>query len=163
MSQSLSPMVRPGSPPTPLNQHVVPVRYPLPVIKDLFLELRGARFFSKLDLRKGYYHIQLDQASREYTTTLTHQGLFRYKRLPMRLTDSVSVFQQLVSQTLARCKGAVAYIDDILIFGATQEEHDANLEAVLRKLAEKDFRLQMGKCRFSVPELTFVGHTILAD
>ncbi len=62
---------------------------------------------------------------------LIHQELFHYKHLPMGLNDSGAVFQWLVAQTLAGLKGTVAYIDDILIYGATQEEHDANLEAVL--------------------------------
>ncbi len=92
---------------SPLNQHVFPVHYPLLVIKDLFLKLWGAHFFSKLNQQKGCYHIQPDESSREYTTMLTHQGLFCYKRLLMGLTDSASVFQQLVSQKLAGCKGAM--------------------------------------------------------
>ncbi len=77
--------------------------------------------------------------------------------------DSAWVFQQLVSQTLARCKGAMTYIDDILIFGAIQEEHDTILLVVLQKLAEKDFHMQLGKCHFSVSELTFVRHMISED
>ncbi len=116
---------------SPLNQFVVPDRYPLPHIKDLFLELCGARVFSKLDLCKGYFHVKLDERCRDYTMTLTHQGLFHYKRLPMGLTDSGAIFQRLVAQTLAGLKGAVTYIDDILVYGVIQEEHDGNLEAVM--------------------------------
>ncbi|MCP4536521.1 MAG: RNA-directed DNA polymerase, partial [Chloroflexi bacterium] len=109
---------------SPLNLFVIPDRYPLPRIKELFLELRGACIFSKLDLRKGYFHVQLAEECRDYMMMITHQGLFRYKRLPMRLTDSGAVLQRPVAQTLAGVKGAVAYIDDILIYGATKEEHD---------------------------------------
>ncbi|MCP3663339.1 MAG: hypothetical protein GY696_12730 [Gammaproteobacteria bacterium] len=86
---------------TALNAHVIPERYPLPSIKELFLEISGAKIFSKLDLKKGYFHIELSEESRDLTTTITPLGLRRYKRLPMGLTDSASVFQRNIHQTLA--------------------------------------------------------------
>ncbi|MCP4491709.1 MAG: RNA-directed DNA polymerase, partial [Gammaproteobacteria bacterium] len=88
---------------SPLNVYVTPNRFPLPTINELFLELKGARLFSKLDLKKTFFHIKLAEQSRPLTTTLTHKGLFQYKRLPMGLKDSASVCQQLVAQTLASC------------------------------------------------------------
>ena len=148
---------------SPLNRYVVPDRFPLPNPRELFLELRGAAVFSKLDLRKAFFHIKLAQESRELTTTLTHQGLRQYTRLPMGLKDSASVCQRLVSQTLAGCPGTIAYIDDILVFGSTQEEHDACLREALKRLEAKDFRLQTSKCEISVPEVTFLGHVISAS
>ena len=148
---------------SPLNRYVVPDRFPLPNPRELFLELKGATVFSKLDLRKAFFHIKLAQESRELTTTLTHQGLRQYTRLPMGLKDSASVCQRLVSQTLAGCPGTIAYIDDILVFGSTQEEHDACLREALKRLEAKDFRLQTSKCAISVPEVTFLGHVISAS
>ncbi len=148
---------------SPLNKFVIPQRHPIPIIKDLFLELKGATIFSKLDLKKGYFHIELDPQSRPLTTTITHSGLFQYCRLPMGLTDSASVFQRLVSQTLADCPGCIAYIDDILIFGKTSAEHSANLQQVLQKLNDNNFRLNLSKCEFNVSEVTFLGHVISHD
>ena len=101
---------------SPLNEHVIPDRYPLPNPKELFLELKGATLFTKLDLRKGFCHIRLNPESRALTTTITHQGLRQYKRLPMGLKDASSVFQRAIAQTLAGCPDTVAYIDDILVF-----------------------------------------------
>ena len=148
---------------SPLNKFVIPDRFPLPNPKDLFLELKGATVFSKLDLRKAFFHIELAPESRPLTTTLTHQGLRMYKRLPMGLKDSSSVCQRLVSQTLAGCPGTISYIDDIVIFGTSQVEHDANLRQALQRLEDKDFRLQLSKCEISVSEITFLGHIISAS
>ncbi len=70
---------------TPLNKHVIPERHPIPRIKDLFLELSGAQVFSKLDLSRAYFHIPLDEESKDLTTTITPLGQRRYNRLPMGL------------------------------------------------------------------------------
>lgn len=148
---------------SPLNSYVVPDRFPLPNPKDLFLELKGAKIFTKLDLRKAFYHIKLAEESRQLTTTITHQGLRQYKRLPMGLKDAASVCQRLVSQTLSDCSGTIAYVDDILVFGSTQKEHDYNLDECLKRLAAKDFRLQLPKCEFSVTSVNFLGHVISAN
>ena len=82
-----------------LNRFIVPDRHPLPHISDLFLRLRGARFFSKLNLTKAYYHIPLDEESKRLTATITPLGLMCYNRLPMGIKDSAAVFQKLVSQS----------------------------------------------------------------
>ncbi|GFO12712.1 integrase core domain protein [Plakobranchus ocellatus] len=81
----------------------------------------------------------------------------------MGLKDSTSVCQRLVSQTLADCPDTIAYIDEILIFGSTRAEHDANLGMALQRLSDKDFRLQLVKCKFAVPKVTFLGHVISAN
>ncbi len=107
-----------------LNSYVVPDRYPVPNIKDLLLEISGATIFSKIDLRKAYFNVELHPDSRDLTTTITPLGLYRYLKLPMGLKDAASAFQRRVSQALSGCEGVVVYIDDILVFGRTVEEHD---------------------------------------
>ena len=147
----------------PLNLHVVPEVHPIPSVKDLFLQMLGAKFFSKLDLRKGFFHIKLAPESRPLTTTVTQKGLRQYTRLPMGLTESSSVFQRLVSQTLAGCSGCCAYIDDIIIFGKTVQEHDENLRKVLQRLQDKDFRLAQEKCEIRKTSIKALGHIISVD
>ena len=95
--------------------------------------------------------------------TLTHAGLRRYTKLPMGLVESPSVCQKLVAQTLAGIPGVISYIDDILVFGPTVEAHDRALNTALERLAAKNFRLQLPKCEFCVPEIPFLGHRISAD
>lgn len=147
----------------PLNQYVVPEKYPLPRINDLYLQLQGATIFSKLDIAKGYWHVVLAPESRPFTTTITPYGLFQYKRLPMGLTDAASVFQRLVSQTLAGCEGCISYLDDILVFGPTADIHNERLQNVLQRLSSKDFHLNVAKCRFAANEVRFLGHIIGND
>ena len=120
-------------------------------------------YFRSWIYEKLFFHIKLAEESRHLTTTITHQGLRQYKRLPMGLKDSASVCQRLVSQTLSGCPGTISYIDDILVFGATQSEHGRNLDQTLQRLASKDFRLQLSKCEFSVTTVNFLGHIISAD
>ncbi|GFN77863.1 hypothetical protein PoB_000436900 [Plakobranchus ocellatus] len=113
-------------------------------------------------MRKTFFYIEPAPDSRHFTT-LTHQGLRQYKRMPIEIKGSVSVCQRLVSQTLADCFGTISYIDDILILGSTRAEHDSNLRMVLQRLRNKDFRLLLAKCEFAVPKVTFLRHVISAN
>ena len=143
-----------------LNHAVIPERFPLPHMKDLFVQLAGSTVFSKLDLKKGYYHILLHPESRDLTTTLTPAGLRRYRRLPMGLTDSASVFQKRIHLTLANCPGTLVYVDDIIVHGKTRGEHDRNLKQVLGCLQAADLRIQPSKCVFGEKEITVFGHRV---
>ena len=145
---------------SPLNAFVMPDWHPLPLIEDILLQLRRQNVFSKIDLRKDYFHIALAEKSRHLTATITPLGLMAYNRLPMGLRDAASVFQRCVSRTLAKCSNCVAYIDDILVYGATQAEHDQALSAVLDALAANQFRLNTAKCLFGVNAVTFLGYKV---
>lgn len=146
-----------------LNQYVIPLQYPLPTTQDIFLKLRNAKVFTKMDFSKAYFSVPLSQASRELTTTSTPVGLMQYRKLPMGLKDSASVFQFCATQTLKNCPGTVVFIDDILVFGSNQKEHDLNLQNVLKALSEKNFRLNFDKCIYSVSEVPFLGHIVSSN
>ena len=148
---------------SPLNPHILPELHPIPSIKELLGDLQGAQVFSKMDFRKGFFHIPLHPDSRHLTTTVTPLGLRQYKRLPMGLRESSSVFQRLVGQALAGLQGVIYYVDDILVYGRDRAEHDRNLKMVLDRLQEFNFRLAQDKCRFGVKEVAFLGHIIGAD
>ena len=148
---------------SPLNPHILPELHPIPSIKELLVDLQGARVFSKMDFRKGFFHIPLHPDSRRLTTTVTPMGLRQYTRLPMGLRESSSVFQRLVGQALAGLQGVVYYVDDILVYGKDREEHDQHLKGVLDRLQEYDFRLAPDKCQFGAKDVTFLGHIIGAD
>ena len=143
---------------TQLNLHVIPVRHPPPNIRDIRILLTGAKFFSRLDLTKAYYHIQLSKASRPLSATITPWGLYQYCRLPMGLKDSADGFQRCVGQTLSGIVGCVTYIDDILVFGKTSGEHDSTLRNVLARLNPHDFRLNLFKCEFNCQCISFLGN-----
>ncbi len=127
------------------------------------MELNGAKVFSKLNLQKGYFHIPLAEGSKDLTTTITPIGLRRYNRFPMGLMDAASAFQRRTQQALAGLPGVIVYIDDIVVFGKDQEEHDRNLPQVLHRLDLNEFRLQMEKCCFSVSSIPAFGHIVSAE
>ena len=94
-----------------LNDHVIPYQFPLPHIQDVYLKLSKATTFTKLDLRMGYFNLELDENSRLLTTTITPKGLYAYNRLPMGLRDAGAVFQAKVAETLKDCPQCVSYMD----------------------------------------------------
>ena len=113
--------------------------------------------FSKLDLKWGYHQIELDPASREITTFVTHKGLRRYKRLMFGISSAPEVYQHVIQQALEGCNGVRNISDDIIVFGKDAAEHNANLEQVFKRLGEKGLTVNREKCLFGVAALTFFG------
>lgn len=142
------------------NEAVLHEKHPIPVIEDVAPLLKDATVFSKVDLKQAYHQIELAPESREITTFGTHLGLFRYKRLMFGLKCAPEIFQRIVENILSGLKGVFNYLDDLLIFGRTPEEHDANLKAVLQRLSDVGFVINPGKCQFRKNEVTFLGHII---
>ncbi len=144
-----------------LNQSVVPMRFPLLIPEDLFLQTKGSCYFLKLDLIKGYHYIELHPDSRPLTATLMPLGLHQYCCSPSGLTDVGAVCQKLVHEMLAGLDGIITYIDDILIFAETVEQHNSIPRQVLQCLQVHDFWLQLCKCAFHKTEVPFLGHLLL--
>ena len=117
-------------------------KYPLPRIQDLFAALSGGQAFTKLDLANAYLQLPLEDKSRDYVTINTHKGLFRYNRLPFGVASAPAVFQRTIESLLQRIQRVVAYIDDILITGESEQEHLKNLDEVLKRLEAAGLRLK---------------------
>ena len=143
-----------------VNTAVIRERYPIPTVEQILQDLIGARVFSKLDLRWGYHHIELDEQSKQYTTFATHTGLYRYKHLMFGVSAAPEIYQHVIQQSLQGCPGVRNISDDIIVFGKTQQEHDHNLNTVLARLQECGLTLNGDKCKFGVSEVTFFGYTI---
>ena len=135
-------------------------KYPIPRIEELFSSLADGKTFSKLDLSHAYLQILLDEASRRYVTVSTHKGLFEYRRLPFGVASAPSIFQQVMEHLLQGIPRVCVYINDILVRGATEEEHLANLAQVLQRLQSAGMRLKREKCAFLLKSVTFLGHVI---
>ena len=135
-------------------------RYPIPKVEDLFATLSGGRLFSKIDLSQAYQQVPLDMESRQYVVINTLKGLFRYTRLPYGVSSAPGIFQRLMENLLQGLPGVIVYIDDILIAGASQEEHLERLKAVLCRLEEAGLRAQRSKCKFMASSVTFLGHRV---
>ncbi|XP_055645146.1 uncharacterized protein K02A2.6-like [Toxorhynchites rutilus septentrionalis] len=148
---------------TGLNNALESDRHPLPHPDDIFGELAGCRFFSCIDLSDAYLQVEIEEASRKLLTINTHKGLFLYNRLPPGVKSAPGAFQRIIDSMLAGIPGVKPYLDDILIAGRTQEEHDRSLNDVLQRIRECGFYLRIEKCRFSLPQIKFLGHILDKD
>ncbi|XP_055353205.1 uncharacterized protein K02A2.6-like [Paramacrobiotus metropolitanus] len=131
---------------TGLNDALDVQQYPLPTPDELFAKLNGGRKFTTLDLAEAYAQVELDDDSNKLVVINTHKGLFRYNSLPFGVACGPSIFQQIMASVLQGCEGVAIYLDDIIVTGATEEEHLRNLEKVLQRLEEHGFTLKRSKC-----------------
>ena len=143
-----------------LNQAAKTDTYPLPKIEDLFTSLD--KLFSKMDLASAYLQIPLDEQSKEYTTINTHKGLYCYNRLPFGVASAPSIFQRTMENILQGIGHVSVYLDDILVTGATEQEHLENLDTVLSRLETAGMRLKRNKCAFLLSAVEYLGHKISA-
>ncbi len=143
-----------------LNKLVIPVHYPLPTLPEVFQKVQGSASLSMLDLMKAYHYIEVHPESHLLTLTMTPLGPQQYVKMPLGLKDSSAVFQWCIWETLEDCPGSIPYIDDVLVYGKSQQEHDHNLEWVLQALHSKNFCLQLPKCLFQQASLPFLGHIL---
>ena len=138
-------------------------QYPLPRPEDIFATLAGGQHFTKLDLSHTYNQMELDPDSQKYVVLNTHRGLYKYKRLPFGIASAPAQFQKAMDQILQGMEHVTCYIDDVLITGATREEHLRNLAEVLRRFREQGIRLKLDKCRFLQDSVEYLGHKIDAQ
>ena len=122
------------------NEAIRRVRHPNPTVNDISIELNGAKYFIKLDLSHTYHQLVLDEQSRYIITFSTHVGLFRYKRLNYGTNAPAGIFQYALQRVLRGLPGVRNIVDDIIVFGLTHAEHDANLDGCLRRLTNKGLR-----------------------
>jgi hypothetical protein len=148
-----------------LNKITVKNKHPLPRIDELLDQLSGARYFSKLDLRSGYWQVPVAAEDTVKTAFKTRYGLFEFKVMPFGLTNAPATFQAMMNHVLAPFvdKFVANILDDILIYSKTLEEHVEHLRQVLEKLREFKLYAKLSKCEFAKPEVEFVGFTVGKD
>jgi hypothetical protein len=142
---------------TQLREH-----HALHTVDHMLASMAGARIFSKLDCNASFHQIPLAPESARLTTFTSPFGHFCYVRLSFGISSASEVFQKRMCRLLEGLDGTMCLIDDILIFGKDQAEHDQRLEAVLQRLRDAHVTLN-DKCEFSKQELKYVGHIISAD
>ena len=144
----------------PLNESVLRETHPLPGVDETLAQLTGATVMSKLDANSGFWQIPLAKESRELTTFITPFGRYCFNKLPFGISSAPEHFQKRMSTVLDGLVGVLCLMDDILIFGKDQKEHDVRLTTVLERIQAAGVTLNKDKCEFNKTSLTFLGHTI---
>ncbi|XP_034565104.1 uncharacterized protein LOC117830889 isoform X1 [Notolabrus celidotus] len=135
--------------------------YPTPRIDDLLERLGKAKYLTTLDLCKGYWQVPLTEQSRKLTAFRTPWGLFQFTVLPFGLHGAPATFQRLMDQVLSDFSGfAAAYLDDIVIYSNTWEEHLEHLQAVMDRIHSAGLTVNPSKCVFAAAETEYLGHII---
>nr|AAM14693.1 Putative polyprotein [Oryza sativa Japonica Group]ABB46770.2 retrotransposon protein, putative, Ty3-gypsy subclass [Oryza sativa Japonica Group] len=137
-------------------------KYPLPRIDDLFDQLEGATVFSKIDLRSGYHQLRIREEDIPKTAFTIRYGLFECTVMSFGLTNAPAFFMNLMNKVFMEYldKFVVVFIDDILIYSKTKEEHEEHLRLALEKLREHQLYAKFSKCEFWLSEVKFLGHVI---
>jgi hypothetical protein len=145
-----------------LNQCTIRNQYPLPRIDDLFDQLKGAKYYSKIDLRSGYYQLKVKENDVHKTAFRTRYGHYEYVVMPFGLTNAPAVFMDLMNRVFKEYldKFVIVFIDDILVYSATKELHQEHLQLVLETLRKHKLYAKFSKCEFWLREVSFLGHLI---
>ena len=147
-----------------LNDVTIKNKYPLPKIEDLFDQMNGARVFSKIDLRTGYHQLKIRETDIPKTAFTTRYGLFEYTVMSFGLTNAPAYFMNLMNKIFMEYldKFVVVFLDDILIYSMTEEEHAEHLRLVLETLREHQLYAKLSKCEFWLSKVAFLGHVVSA-
>ncbi|KAJ9561541.1 hypothetical protein OSB04_006701 [Centaurea solstitialis] len=145
-----------------LNKVTIKNRYPLPRIDDLFDQLQGAAWFSKIDLRSGYHHLKVKEADVHKTAFRTRYGHYEFLVMPFGLTNAPTAFMDLMNRVCRPMldRSVIVFIDDILIYSKSKEEHVTHLHEVLEVLWRERIYANFSKCAFWLQEVQFLGHLV---
>lgn len=148
-----------------LNDITVDDKYPLPNITDLFDKLGKSCYFSVLDLASGYHQIEIEREDQPKTAFSTQFGHYEFLRMPFGLKTAPATFQRAMDNVLRGLQGihCLIYLDDIIIFSSSLQEHLTKLRAVFDRLRKTNFKVQLDKSNFLCKEVTYLGHTITTD
>ncbi len=148
-----------------LNKVTMKNRYPLPQIDDLFDWLSGTKLFSRIDLCLGYYQIHIVEGDEENNVCRTRYGSYKFLVMPFELTNAPSTFCTLMNDIFREWFDdfVIVYIDDILVYNNSMEEHVEHFRKVFQRLKENKFYVKFEKCEFGVTKVDFLGHKITQE
>ena len=145
-----------------LNKVTIKNKYPLPRIDDLFDQLQGASVFSKIDLRSGYHQLKIKEADIPKTAFRTHYGHYEFLVMPFGLTNAPAVFMDLMNRVFRPYldKFVIVFIDDILVYSSSSDDHEKHLKIVLQTIRDKQLYAKLSKCEFWKDKVAFLGHVV---
>jgi hypothetical protein len=143
-----------------LNEVTVKNKYPLPRIDDLFDQLYGTCVFSKIDLRSGYHQLKVWECDITKTTFVLRYGMYEYTVMSFGLTNAPAYFMYLMNKVFMEYldKFVMVFVDDILVYSRSEEEHEDHLCLVLQKLWDHSLYAKLSKCEFCLKQVAFIGH-----
>lgn len=143
-----------------LNEKTVDDRFPIPNIEEILDKLGRCMYFTTLDLAKGFHQVEIDERDTHKTAFSVEGGHFEFLRMPFGLKTAPATFQRLMNNILGDLvnKVCLVYLDDIIIYSTSLQEHLISLRQVLDRLANANLKIQIDKCEFLKRETTFLGH-----
>lgn len=136
--------------------------YPLPRIEDALSRLQGSRYFSIIDMQAGYWQVGLNPEDRKKSAFITPYGLFQFKVMPFGLSNAPATFQRMMDVLLAGLKwnSCLVYLDDVVVFSKSINEHIERLEAILLRFRQANLKLKLSKCSFLATSLKVLGYVV---
>ena len=128
---------------TTINKIIVDIKHPLPRIEELFAELQGEEYFTKLDFSQAYNQLKLTDSSKNILAWSKHKGIYLPNRLPFGTKPACAIFQKIVEKTLQGVKNTKNFLDDIVMTETNTAEHLANLREAFERLKKAEFRLKL--------------------
>ncbi|XP_053698986.1 uncharacterized protein LOC128745955 [Sabethes cyaneus] len=135
----------------------------LPLLDEMRVKLHGAKYFSKLDLKNAFHHLELSEDSRDLTTFLAEDGMYRFSRLMFGVNCAPEIFQREMVRLFANIKNVIIYIDDILIFAENLKKLQQTVSQVLQILQDNNLTLNVAKCEYNKTSIKFLGHQLDGD
>ena len=146
-----------------LNSGMVPDTYPVPNMLDFASRAAGCTYFSKIDLKKGYHQVPMNAADIPKTAITTPFGLFEFTLMTFGMCNAGNTFQRLIDRTLSGVENASPYLDDILVFSKSEEDHRWHLQETFTRLRAARLMANAEKCEFGKTSIEFLDHTVSAD
>ncbi|KAL7851936.1 hypothetical protein SRHO_G00177210 [Serrasalmus rhombeus] len=143
--------------PKDLNENIKREHYQIPKREEITSEMSGAKYFTKLDASQGFWQVKLDEDSTKYCTFNTPYGRYSFLRLPFGIVSASEIFHRAMEHVIEALEGVRVYIDDIIIWGSSIQEHNERLTKVLQSIRRNGLKLNKCKCQFAVQEIVFLG------
>ena len=136
--------------PKDLNENIKCEHYQIPKREEIYSEITGARYFSKLDASQGFWQLKLDESSTKYCTFNTSFGRYCFQRLPFGIISGSEIFHRAMEHIIEGLEGVRAYVDDMIVWGSTPQLHNQRLTRVLERIQKYGLKLNISKCQFAV-------------
>ena len=146
-----------------LNARTKKDAYPLPHMQETMESMVGPQHFSCMDLKSGFWQVKMDEKSRQYTAfTVGSMGIYKFLRMPYSLCNAPTTFQHLMQNCLGELNlmYALIYLNDMIVYLKTEDEHLVHLRAVLERFMENGLKLKPSKCHFFCMEINYLGHKV---